>query len=85
MKVNLANVLHLGVKELRSLLRDPIMLVLVGYAFSLGIYAAATAAPETLNRATIAVVDHDRSQLSTRILSSTLRIMRRSKGPRPYV
>jgi len=67
---SLANILHLGVKELRSLLRDPMMLVLIIYAFTLAIYTAATAVPESLNRATIAIVDNDRSQLSTRIQDS---------------
>lgn len=62
-----ANILHLGVKELRSLRRDPIMLVLIVYAFSVSIYAAATAMPETLNKAAIAIVDEDNSPLSARI------------------
>lgn len=64
------NVLNLGVKELRSLWRDRGMLVLIVYAFSLAIYAAATAMPETLNRAALAIVDEDRSQLSGRIVSA---------------
>ncbi len=62
-----ANVFHLGVKEFRSLLRDPIMLILIVYAFTVSIYTAATAMPETLNKAPIAVVDEDRSPLSLRI------------------
>ena len=65
-----ANVFRLGVKELWSLVRDPIMLVLVAYMFSAAIYIAATAVPETLNNAAIAVVDEDASQLSTRIVAS---------------
>jgi ABC-2 type transport system permease protein len=65
-----ANVWHLGVKELRSLSRDRIMLILIGYTFSLGIYAAATAMPETLNKAPIAIVDEDRSPLSARIVGA---------------
>jgi len=65
-----ANVFHLGVKELRSLARDPIMLVLIIYAFSLAVYTAATAMPETLNKAPIAVVNEDRSPLSWRIVSA---------------
>jgi len=65
-----ANVLHLGIKELRSLLRDPVMLVLIVYAFSLSIYSAATAMPETLHKAPIAIVDEDRSQLSMRIVDA---------------
>jgi ABC-2 type transport system permease protein len=68
--VRLDNVFHLGVKELRSLARDPIMLGLIVWAFTLAIYAAATAMPETLNKAPIAIVDGDRSPLSQRIVSA---------------
>ena len=42
----LRNIAQLGLKELRSLLRDRIMLVLIVYAFSISIYTAATAMPE---------------------------------------
>ena len=62
-----ANILHLGVKELRSLARDPIMLALIIYAFTFSIYSYATALPETLNRAPIAIIDEDNSPLSWRI------------------
>ena len=68
--MRLANVLHLGIKELRSLGRDRVMLVLIVYAFTVAIYAAATAMPETLNKAPLAIVDEDRSALSMRILSA---------------
>jgi ABC-2 type transport system permease protein len=65
-----ANILNLGVKELRSLLRDPIMLVLIVFSFTISIYSAATAVPETLSRAPIAIVDEDGSPLSARIISA---------------
>lgn len=65
-----SNILHLGVKELRSLVRDPIMVVLIIYAFTVSIYTGASAIPDALNKAPIAVVDQDRSQLSTRIISA---------------
>ena len=65
-----ANILHLGIKEMRSLLRDPIMLVLIVFAFTFSVYASATAMPEVLNRAPIAIVDEDQSQLSQRIVSA---------------
>jgi len=65
-----SNIFHLGIKELRSLWRDPIMLVLIVYAFTLSIYTRATAIPETLNKAPIAIVDEDRSPLSARIASA---------------
>jgi len=58
---------YLGIKELRSLARDRGMLILIVYAFTIAIYASATAIPETLNKAPIAIVDEDHSPLSARI------------------
>ncbi len=68
--MRLANVLNLGVKELRGLARDPAMLLLIVYAFTLAVYAESKAMPEALNRAAIAIVDEDRSTLSNRIASA---------------
>jgi ABC-2 type transport system permease protein len=68
--MRIGNVLHLGVKELWSLARDPMMLLFIFFAFTVMIYSAATAMPETLNRAPIAIVDEDRSALSQRIISA---------------
>lgn len=65
-----SHVFRLGVKELWSLLRDPTMLVLIGYAFTAAIYIAATAMPESLHHAAIAIVDEDASPLSARIVSA---------------
>ena len=64
------HVLYLGIKELRSLLRDPIMLALIVYAFTVSIHTAATAMPETLNQAPIAIVNEDGSPLSWRIVDA---------------
>ena len=66
----LQNIFHLGIKELRSLVRDPIMVVLIVWALTFNIYTAATALPETLHKAPIAIVDEDRSVLSTRIVDA---------------
>ena len=65
-----AIVLRLGVKELWSLARDPMMLVLIAYMFTFSIYVAATSMPESLHRAAIAIVDDDASPLSARIAES---------------
>lgn len=65
-----ANIFNLGIKELRSLARDPMMLFLVVYSFTAAVYTAATAMPETLNRAPIAIVDEDRSPLSARLVGA---------------
>jgi ABC-2 type transport system permease protein len=61
------NIMYLGLKELHSLLRDPILMVLIGFALTINIYTAATAMPETLHKAPIAIVDEDQSALSIRI------------------
>ena len=63
----LKRIYYLGVKELWSLWRDPVMLLLIVYAFTLNIYVAGTAMPESLHKAPIAVVDQDRSALSERL------------------
>ncbi|WP_067733068.1 ABC transporter permease [Novosphingobium naphthalenivorans] len=68
--MRLSNIWRLGIKELRSLSRDTMMVALIIYAFTISIYIAATAIPETLHQATIAVVDEDGSQLSKRIIDA---------------
>ena len=65
-----SHVYQLGIKELRGLGRDPMLLLLIVYAFTLAIYTAATAMPETLNRAAIAIVDEDQSPVSSRITTA---------------
>jgi ABC-2 type transport system permease protein len=64
------NVLYLGVKELWSLARDPIMLLLIVFAFTVSIYSTASALPDTLYKAPIAIVDEDQSALSQRIVNA---------------
>ncbi|MCQ2353239.1 MAG: ABC transporter permease [Victivallaceae bacterium] len=66
------NVWRLGIKELRGLLRDPLLIGLIIYAFTLGVYISSTATPDTLNRTTIAIVDEDNSQLSGRLTDAFL-------------
>ena len=67
---SIANIWRLGIKELWSLVRDPMMLVLIVYTFTVSIYVAATAMPESLHKAAIAIVDEDDSPLSARIIGS---------------
>lgn len=65
--MRLATIFHLGIKELRSLLRDPVLLGLIVYSFTLAVYVEAKAVPQTLNNVPIAIVDEDGSPLSRRI------------------
>ena len=64
------NIYRLGIKELWSLRRDPIMLVLIVYSFSFQVYVAATGMPDQLSKVPIAIVDEDGSPLSARITSA---------------
>lgn len=67
----LINIFWLGTKELRTVLGDALVVVLIIYSFSLDIYLQATAISESVNNASIAVVDEDHSALS-RAISSAL-------------
>jgi len=67
MRMSWSKVWRLGVKEWWSLARDPVLLGLIVYTFTLGVYLAATAQPDTLSRAALAIVDEDQSPLSLRI------------------
>ena len=66
----LHNTWHLGMKEFHSLLGDWTMLFLIVFMFTISVYADARAKPESLHRASIAVADEDRSQLSARIIDA---------------
>jgi ABC-2 type transport system permease protein len=68
--VRLSHVWHLGIKEFYSLLRDPVMLILIIYVFSFSVYSRAKAIPDTLTKAPIAIIDEDRSPLSARIAAA---------------
>lgn len=62
-----ANIYWLGVKELRSFLRDFVLLGLVVYAFSFAVTLQARSYSQELHNASIAIVDEDHSELSRRI------------------
>jgi len=66
----LANIFRLGLKELRSLWADKVLLVLIVWAFTGGIYSAAKGVSQELRNAPVAVVDEDRSPLSERLIGA---------------
>lgn len=65
----LANIFWLGVKELRSLRSDVVLIALVAYAFTMSIYTQARGTSSEVNNASIAFVDEDNSQLSLHLAS----------------
>jgi ABC-2 type transport system permease protein len=69
---SLANIFWLGTKELRSFLRDFVLLGLVIYSFSLAIMAQAQSSSQEVHNASIGVVDEDHSELSRRIAHAFL-------------
>lgn len=70
MKQTLKNIFFLGVKELRGLLRDYMLLALIIYSFTMSIYITGNSTNDTITNAAIAIVDEDRSQLSQRIFDA---------------
>jgi ABC-2 type transport system permease protein len=68
--MGIRNIFQLGIKELRGVARDPMLLILIVYSFTLSIYTSSRAMPETLNRAVISIVDEDRSPVASRIIGA---------------
>ena len=69
---SLGNIFWLGTKELRSFIRDFVLLGLVVYAFSLAVIAQAQSSSQEVHNASIAIVDEDHSELSRRIARAFL-------------
>ena len=70
MKKTLLNILWLGLKEIRSLMRDKVMVLFVVYAFTFTIYTQATGTSSEVNNASIAFVDEDGSGLSKELFNA---------------
>lgn len=67
---SLLNIFWLGLKELRSLFSDLVMLLFVVYAFTGAIYIAATGTSSEVNNASIAFADEDGSALSKELFNA---------------
>lgn len=66
------NILRLGIKELKSLWTDPILLLLIAYVFSYAVYAVATGVKFEVENASVGIVDEDDSALSRSIRQAIL-------------
>jgi ABC-2 type transport system permease protein len=69
---NLRHIGQLGIKELLSLLRDPVLLFLIAYSFTFSVYTPAKSAVMDVINASVAVVDEDDSPVSRQIRDSLL-------------
>jgi len=63
----LLNVALLSGKELRSLLRDVALMVLVAFFFTVGVYSVAKGVKAEVSNASVAILDGDHSDLSRRL------------------
>jgi ABC-2 type transport system permease protein len=66
------HILQLGVKELLSLLRDPVLLFLIVYSFTFSVYTPSKSAVMDVINASVAVVDEDHSTASRQIRDALL-------------
>lgn len=71
MGVRSSNILWLGLKELRGLTADPVLLLLVLFVFTVAVFSISQVKFE-VEGTPIAVVDEDHSELSRRIASALL-------------
>src|SRR5215472_6446854 len=69
---NLRHIFQLGIKELLSLARDPVLLFLIFYSFTFSVYTPSKSAVMDVINASIAVVDEDHSPVSRQIRDAFL-------------
>lgn len=67
-----SNIWNLGIKELRCLSRDPVLVALIIFAFSFAVYSLATGMSYELRNASVAIIDEDHSRLSDDIAHAFL-------------
>ncbi|HML29496.1 MAG TPA: ABC transporter permease [Hyphomicrobium sp.] len=68
----ISNIWNLGIKELRCLSRDPVLVALIIFAFSFAVYSLATGMSYELRNASVAIIDEDHSRLSDDIAHAFL-------------
>jgi ABC-2 type transport system permease protein len=66
------HIFQLGLKELLSLARDPVLLFLIGYAFTFAVYTPAKSAVMDVVNASIAIVDEDGSEAARAVRDAML-------------
>ncbi|HEY5724183.1 MAG TPA: ABC transporter permease [Allosphingosinicella sp.] len=66
------HIIHLGIKELISLYRDPVLLFLIAYTFTFSVYTPAKSAVMDVVNASIAIVDEDNSDAARAVQDALL-------------
>jgi ABC-2 type transport system permease protein len=68
----IGHIFQLGLKELLSLARDPVLLFLIGYVFTFSVYTPAKSAVMDVINASIAIVNEDDSKASRLVRDAML-------------
>lgn len=68
----IGHIFQLGLKELLSLARDPVLLFLIGYVFTFSVYTPAKSAVMDVINASIAIVNEDDSRASRLVRDAML-------------
>jgi ABC-2 type transport system permease protein len=66
------HIFHLGIKELISLYRDPVLVFLIAYTFTFSVYTPAKSAVMDVVNASIAIVDEDNSDAARAVSDAML-------------
>lgn len=72
MPQQLKNIISLGIKELRSLRTDPVLLFLIVYSFTYAVYAVSKGMSFDVENASVAIADEDHTALSRSIADAIL-------------
>ncbi len=66
------HIFHLGIKELLSLARDPVLLILIVYSFTFSVYTPSKSAVMDVRNASIAIVNEDDSEAARDVQDAML-------------
>ncbi|MDD2658217.1 MAG: ABC transporter permease [Methylococcales bacterium] len=64
----LDRIIAMTIKELKQLIRDPVLLLIIAYFFTADVYMAASGVTLNLHNAPIMVIDHDHSSASRELI-----------------
>jgi len=81
---NAWHIFQLGLKELLSLARDPVLLFLIAYAFTFAVYTPSKSAVMDVVNASIAVVDEDGSEAARAVRDAMLPPLFRPAASIPF-
>src|ERR1700759_1340585 len=78
------HIFQLGIKEMLSLARDPVLLFLIAYSFTLSVYTPSKNAVMDVVNASVAVVNEDNSQAARTVRESMLLPLFRPAAEIPF-